>query len=172
MRKLFAVLVSIVVLGVFSSVALAQSAPASSKKTKVVERGKTKTKAVSQKKAPTVQQKRIAMSSKKPLTKKSAAKPVTLQKAKVKTAAKRKAERSFFGSVMLTPIVMMIWVPLLLAVIVIVIQAFRLFPRREPEEMDVPEETEESLPSWDQKLWSRIKEVVGRIRKKPAMAPC
>jgi hypothetical protein len=65
---------------------------------------------------------------------------------------------------------MIVWVPLLLAGIAIVIQVFRLFPRREPEEAPevVEEKAAENLLSWDQKFWIQIKELASRFKKKSA----
>lgn len=171
MKKFFPVILSVAILFVFSSVALAQNKPAPSKKAKVVARGKVET--APKRKNPVVQ-KRIVMAP-KPLLKKVAGKPATLQKAKAKpitNVAEKKAKKSFFWKMALNPVAMMVWVPLLLTGIAIVVQVFRLFPRREPEE--VPEVAEEkaaeNLLSWDQEAWIRIKEFASRFKKKPAMA--
>jgi hypothetical protein len=169
MKKFFPVIFSLLVasLFVFSSVALAQNKPAYSKKAKVVTRGKVET--APKRKNPAVQ-KRSVMTP-KPLPKKAMVKPV-VQKAKVKTAAKKKTEKSLFWKMALNPVAMIVWVPLFLAGIAIVVQVFRLFPRREPEEVPevVEEKATENLLSWDQEAWILIKEFASRFKKKPVLA--
>jgi len=86
--------------------------------------------------------------------------------------AKKKAERSFFWKMVLNPVAIIVWVPLLLLTIPIGVRIYQMFPWRDPEEVvEVAKvKSTENLLSWDQKFWIQIKEFASRFKKKPAMA--
>ena len=174
MKKFF---LALLVVTALSSVASARTTPVDSAHEKVVKRGVVET---APKRKTSVIRHSPAMAP-KPLFKKSAKKKFAAHKKfqrKTVAAAKKKSGQSFFWKmvrIVSKPAVLLFWLPLTIVAIAIIVQIHRRLPKREkPVEIQhVAEEAlEENPSSWDQKLWTWIKDQLRRFKEKPAIASC
>jgi hypothetical protein len=106
------------------------------------------------------------------MVKKSARRFTVRHKSKAKTVAKNSAGWNPFWKFASNPFIIPIWIALFITGLAIFDRIF--WKRREPEVSStvVEEKAEEDIPSWDQKLWTRIKEFFRRLKKKPALETC
>lgn len=169
MKKFFVNIIAVIIAVFFSGIALAQTNQ-TAKHRPAVKRGVVET---APKRMPVAHSRIVTAPAKKPLAKTAARKTAVTHTARSKPIVKGKQGKNGPWKIVLNPFVMIIWIPLLLSAIAIVVQLYRLFPRREEEEdpaMAEEKADEGETTTWDQRLWDRIKEFFRRLRKKPVLA--